>query len=321
MRFPDGRTFAFTILDDTDDATLENVAPIYERLRALGFRTTKTAWPMDCPEGSRHYYAADTLQRPEYLDWVRDLVAAGFELASHGATMETSRRERTEAGLAFFEREFGFVPRLHANHGQNRDSVYWGRKRFHSPLLGPLLARLGGHDADSFDGEDPASPCYWGDLCRAHVDYVRNFTFPSLDMNVANPEMPYALDATPDVRGWFSTTDAPDVSVFRARVDRPALERLERDGGVCIVSTHLGKGFVEEGRVDPAVDETLTWLATRPGWFVPVSTLLDHLAAARPSARPLGAAARLRLELRYLMGKLRERFADVQGAPKLGAGG
>ena len=112
MSFPDGKRFAFTILDDTDDATLENVSPFYDRLEALGFRTTKTAWPMDCPEGSRHYYAADTLQRAEYLEWVRGLVAAGFELASHGATMETSLRERTEAGFAFFEREFGFLPRL-----------------------------------------------------------------------------------------------------------------------------------------------------------------------------------------------------------------
>ena len=153
------------------------------------------------------------------------------------------------------------------------------------------------------------------------MDYVRNFTFPSLDMNAANPEMPYVLAATPDVRGWFSTTDAPDVSIFRERVTRERIERLERDGGVCIVSTHLGKGFVQDGRVDPEVDATLTWLATRPGWFVPVSTLLDHLAAARPARRPLGPIARLRLELRYLMGKLHERFAEEQSPSTIGAEG
>ena len=43
IEFPGDRRFAFTILDDTDDSTLENVRPVYERLRDLGFRTT-TPW-------------------------------------------------------------------------------------------------------------------------------------------------------------------------------------------------------------------------------------------------------------------------------------
>ena len=30
MKFPNGRRFAFSILDDTDDATLEGVAPVYD---------------------------------------------------------------------------------------------------------------------------------------------------------------------------------------------------------------------------------------------------------------------------------------------------
>src|SRR5213594_450362 len=122
MQFPDQRRFAFTILDDTDDSTLENVAPVYETLRKYGFRTTKTIWPMDCPEGSRHYYAADSLQRPEYLEFVRGRAQDGFEIALHGATMESSERERTMSGLAFIERELGIRPRLHVNHAENRDN-------------------------------------------------------------------------------------------------------------------------------------------------------------------------------------------------------
>jgi hypothetical protein len=158
MEFPDGKRFAFTILDDTDDATLENVRPVYDRLRELGFRTTKTAWPMDCPEGSRIYFAADTLQRQDYLDYVRSLVEAGFELGSHGATMETSLRERTQQGLAFLEREFGFLPRVHANHGQNRENVYWGLERFQSPLIRPLISMVGHHSRGQFAGESEDSP-------------------------------------------------------------------------------------------------------------------------------------------------------------------
>ena len=40
---PTGKRFAFSILDDTDDSTLENVEPLYAILRDHGFRTTKTA--------------------------------------------------------------------------------------------------------------------------------------------------------------------------------------------------------------------------------------------------------------------------------------
>jgi len=299
--FPGGHRFAFSILDDTDDSTLENARPVYDCLRRLGFRTTKTVWTRDCPRGSRLFYAADTLERPEYLAWVHELVDAGFELASHGATMESSTRAETERAIAFLEAEFGQAPRLHANHGFNRENLYWGAKRFGTPLLRWTLQRMRG--ADAFQGDEQDSPYFWGDLCRDRIRYVRNFTFSGLDMTTANPQMPYRLDGTPWVDLWFSTTDAPDADVFVRRVTRASLERLEQQGGVCIVSTHLGKGYVRDGKVRPEVESVLSWLADRPGWFVPVSDILDHLVERGAGGR-LGAGARMALEARYLADQL-----------------
>jgi hypothetical protein len=333
MRFPDGRRFAFTILDDTDDSTLENVRPVYDRLRELGLRTTKTVWPVDCPEGSRNYFAADTLARPAYLEFVKQLVADGFELASHGATMESSPRERTQRALAFLQQHFGALPRLHANHGENRENLYWGLERFQSPPVRALVRIVGRHPRGRFAGERPESPYYWGDLFVRHFEYLRNFTFSSLDMQVCNPEMPYRLASTPEVGGWFSTSDVPDLAAFRRLVTRARLEALERRGGVCILSTHLGKGFARDGRLDPVFDETLQYIASRPGWFVPVSTLLDHLRAERRrnrgpeagqgseptrgaegSAKPtLAGTALMRLELRFLAGQLMARLHEQLG--------
>ncbi|MGH0037025.1 MAG: hypothetical protein ACQGVK_18525 [Myxococcota bacterium] len=307
MEFPDGRRFAFTILDDTDDSTLENVRPVYARLAELGMRTTKTVWPVDCPEGSRNYFAADTLARPEYLAWVKELIAAGFELGSHGATMEGSLRERTEQGLALLEREFGHLPRLFVNHGENTENLYWGIERFHSWLGRGVARRIGGHRAGAFCGEDERSPYFWGDLCRRHIEYVRNFTFSTLDALEVNPEMPYSLESTPYVRFWFSTTDAPDVDEFKARLTPAAIDRLEARGGVCIVSTHLGKGFTRDGRLDPEVDAILVDLAGRNGWFVPVSTVLDHLRDRGAGQAP-SRAALWRLELRYLADQVARRW-------------
>lgn len=305
--FPNGKRFAFTILDDTDDSTLENVRPVYERLREYGFRTTKTVWPLDCPQGSRLFFAADTLQRPDYLAYVRELAGAGFELAFHGATMETSLREDTERGLRLLQQEFGVHPRLHANHGHNRENLYWGPHRFRTPPLRWLMS--GFRASEQFVGQREGSPYFWGDLCRSRFDYVRNFTFSGLNAFRVNPEMPYCVDDTPYVKGWFSTTDAPDAATFQRRVTPAALEELEQEGGICIVSTHLGKGFAPDGQLLPEIDTTLRRLAERPGWFVPVSEILDHLAASGGVVR-LGRGALLRLEMRYLLDRLRSRFTS-----------
>src|SRR5881397_2840861 len=98
MTFPGGKRFAFSILDDTDDSTLENVKPIYDLLRERGLRTTKTVWPLDCPEGSRHFFAADTLQNKAYRDFVHE-IAIRFVL-------QGIRRKEVAAPLRAVERPY-----------------------------------------------------------------------------------------------------------------------------------------------------------------------------------------------------------------------
>jgi hypothetical protein len=303
MVFPEGKAFAFSILDDTDDSTLENVRPVYERLRELGFRTTKTVWPVDCPEGSSLFFAADTLQREAYLEFVRSLADAGFEVGFHGATMESSRRERTTEALEFINAELGAYPRIHANHGFNRENLYWGDERFRTPALRWAIKLARRRWRREYEGEVPESAYFWGDLCKQHVRYVRNWTFRRLNVLADDPHMPYRLTDTPHVNYWFSTADAPDAEAFSRLVTREALETLEREGGVCILSTHLGKGFARDGRVDPYLDEVLRYLVERPGWYVPVSDILDHLLEQRPTG-PLGPVKLLQLESRYLWDRL-----------------
>ena len=159
--FPDSARFGFTILDDTDDATVENVQPVYDLLTELGFRTTKTAWPLDCPEGSRLYRAGQTLANDAYLAFVRDLIGRGFEAAYHGATMESSPRERTERGLRAFTALLGVTPTIYCNHGQNLENLYWGSARYRAtPIRIPvaLVERLLGKPR--YLGHVPGSPYF-----------------------------------------------------------------------------------------------------------------------------------------------------------------
>lgn len=304
MRLPEGKRFAFTILDDTDDSTLENTRPVYELLHQLGLRTTKTVWPVACPEGSRRYFAADTLEREDYAVFTRLLAARGFEIAFHGATMESSPRDRTLRALEEFEAKFGARPRLHANHGENLENIYWGGERFRNPLLRAVARRLGPQRSLRYEGERAESPFFWGDLCLQTFDYVRSFTFRGLNSLQFNPEMPYATHSTPYVKSWFSTTDAPNANAFVARVTPSAIDRLVAEGGICILSTHLGKGYARNGFVRQDVADALHYVARQPGWFVPVSTLLDFLKRTRGGVTLLSAAQVLRLEMRYLADRL-----------------
>jgi hypothetical protein len=280
--YPGGREFAFTILDDTDDSTVANVKPLYDLLFELGLRTTKTVWPLDCPEGSAEYFAGSTLADPEYLRFAHDLHERGFELTWHAATMESSTRERTVRGLEVFRREFGHYPTLHCNHGENRENIYWGAKRYRNALL-RLAHRVGRRRAaPEFSGDDERSPYFWGDLCRRHFRFVRGFTWYDVNTLRRDPDLVYRLAWTPYADCWFSTSDAADVGAFKKLVTRESIDRLRAERGVCILSTHLGKGFVRDGRVDPAVEATLRYVTSQPGWFVPVSEILEHFRTTTP---------------------------------------
>jgi hypothetical protein len=303
MLFPSGKRFAFSILDDTDDSTLDNVKPAYDALKELGFRITKTVWPLDCPEGSRLFFAGETLQNKHYLDFVHRLVEDGFELAFHGATMESSHRERTIRALELLRQEFGNYPRLFCNHGQNRENLYWGHKRFQTIAFRRLSRLTRKERIHYYSGETESSEFFWGDLCKKHITYVRNFTFNKVNILAVNPDMPYRIPSTKYVNYWFSTADAPDVHAFNRLLRYDRIDQLERDGGICIVSTHLGKGFVRNGKLNSDADGIFRYLAGKSGWFIPVSDLLDYLLKCHKGDE-LGQGQRIQLECRFLIDKL-----------------
>ena len=152
FEFPQGKRFAFTIVDDTDVATVANVKPLYDLLHELGFRTTKTVWPLGCPEGSPNFSSSQTLEDADYRAFAVDLQRRGFEVTWHGATMETSQRPRTIAALQRFREIFGAYPRIHVNHSFNRENLYWGAGRLDSRILRAVVGRVTGTPAEYYTG-------------------------------------------------------------------------------------------------------------------------------------------------------------------------
>jgi hypothetical protein len=273
-KFPDGRRFAFSIFDDTDLSTIENVGPVYHLLAELGMRTTKSVWPLASVHDGWH--GGSSLQEAEYLEFVLSLKELGFEIALHNVRNHDSTRELIASGLERFRELIGYYPRSHANHSRNRDNIYWGASRLNS--LGPLYrmrSSLGTKYV--FEGEDPETCYFWGDFCREKVDYVRNFVFAQINLDIVNPTLPYHDPNRPFVKYWFSSCEGADVNSFCSTICEANQERLEAEGGVCIMYTHFACGFVNAGMVDPRVQLNLRMLSKRNGWFVPVSILLDHL--------------------------------------------
>jgi len=62
--WPDNKKFAFSIFDDTDNATVNNISPVYEFLNLNGIKITKSVWPLNCVINDPT--AGQSLEDPEY---------------------------------------------------------------------------------------------------------------------------------------------------------------------------------------------------------------------------------------------------------------
>lgn len=302
ITWPDGKQFAFSVFDDTDWATLDNVPPVYALLADLGFRTTKSVWPIRGNE--RPQIGGATCQDPAYLRWVLELRDQGFEIALHNVTYHTSCRADTWRGFDLFRELFGTDPQCLANHAGVGESIYWGADRLTGihAFCYHLLTRY--RTKGLFRGHVEGDPLFWGDICRERVKYVRNFVFGEVDTLEACPVMPYHDPARPYVNYWFASSEGANVESFNRRLSEAQQDRLQRQGGACILYTHFANGFCEQGRLNPRFRELMERLAAKNGWFVPVSRLLDFLLQTW-GHHELTAGQRARLERKWLLHKLR----------------
>jgi len=300
--FPGNRQFAFTIFDDTDCSNTDNVGPVYKLLCDIGLRTTKSVWPLACAPGWQ--FAGSTLQDRQYLSFVQDLRDNGFEIALHGMRNADTEREGIYRGLDQFERLIGYLPRSHANHDFNRDNLYWGPERLRGKSRRWVYRLANSFHSVPSQGHVEGSPYFWGDLCRKHIMYVRNFVFDKINLDRIGAAAPYHDFKKPFVNYWFNSCEGHNEATLCRLLSEQNQDQLEADGGVCIVYTHFANGFVEHGELSSRFASLMRRLVQKNGWFVPVSTLLDYLRE-----RTLGGAIApshlANLEKRWLLTKLR----------------
>ncbi len=301
IEWPDGKEFAFTIFDDPDLDTVDNAVAIYSFLSDIGLRTTKAVWPI------RGEYipkiGGTTCEDQQYLKLVLGLKEQGFEIAFHNATYHTSTREQTVRGLETFRRLFGHDPYSMANHSGCNESIYWGSARL-SGIQRFTYNLLNRYRTDgTFQGHLETSPLFWGDLCREKIKYVRNFVYGDINTLKVCPAMPYHDPARSYVNYWFAASEGSNVGSFNAMLQEGNQDRLMREGGACIMYTHLASGFLENGRINGRFQVLMKRLSKLNSWFVPVHTLLDHILAVR-GRQNISDRERNTLERKWLMHKI-----------------
>ncbi len=242
-----------------------------------------------------------------YREFVLDIKKKGFEIGLHNVGSGEYFRAEILEGLEEFRRIIGEYPGIQINHAYNPDSIYGGHKRFSFPF-DRLIKMLHPLYAENYTGEVKGSPYFWGDMHKKIIKYSRNYETDRLNTIGFNPYMPY-VDARKSEYSnyWFSSTFAPNQWMFNRIVTRSAIDKLERDGGVCILNTHLGY-YMKDGVIDSGFVERIKYLSKkRSGWFVPVSTVMDHLLSARDVDRSIPLLTRYWMELSYLLTRFKYR--------------
>jgi hypothetical protein len=300
--WPDGKRFAFTVFDDTDWATVENTKPVYDFLVDCGFRTTKSVWVL-AGDPNLGENVGQTCADPDYLQWLLDIQAKGFEIGFHNGTWHSLARDATRESIDKFTELFGHDPKVAANHTGVADSVYWAGARL-TAWRRPLYHLLTGfHNSGKYRGHVEGDPHFWGDICQAKIKYFRNFVFRDINTLRACPFMPYHDPQRPYVNYWFAGADGAQLPAFNKCVTEAAQDRLEEQGGACIMYTHFARYFCDAGQLDRRFRSLMTRLAKKNGWFVPAGELLDYLMQTN-GRHEISRAERRRLECKWLWEKI-----------------
>jgi len=301
--FPEGKKFAFTVCDDTDNATVANVKPVYDLLYSCSIKTTKSTWVYP-PRGS---CKGSSIQDEEYLSFIHELQDRGFEIGLHNVGDGLFSRQEISDGLDIFKEKIGYYPKIHSNHSANPDNLFWWENRFVWPIN--LIYKLFKNSTVKRGGELQINNFFWGDLTKRHIRYIRNLTFNNINTIASDPKMPYQINKTAEFSNlWFSSSDGRTVNEFTELISPENIDHLAKDGGICIIYTHFASGFVnEKGEINSQFEKNIRYLAQKNGWFVPASTLLDHLAKKQTTIDP-GYLYKLGTNIRWVTNKLTKRL-------------
>ncbi|MEZ4907351.1 MAG: hypothetical protein R2771_06865 [Saprospiraceae bacterium] len=279
MIWPNNKEFAFTIVDDTDDATIASTQMIYDYLLKKSIYITKTVWLYD----SRDENIGLSLQNEEYKQLILDLNTEGFEIALHNVGSGHFTRDEIKRGIEIFQDIFGYYPQMHINHNLNPDNLYWGYEKY-SFVFRKIIELLKIRNKQFF-GNDSKSKYFWGDIAKEKIKYFRNRDSSKINTLGFDPQMPYKEKSKLKFSNyWFSCSNGEDLARFNNLLTTENIEILKKEKGCCIVYTHFGDEFLDKnGNLNSDFKSKIDFLSTQNAWFAPVSSILNYLLENRKS--------------------------------------
>jgi hypothetical protein len=279
-KYPDGKDFAFTIIDDPDYGIIGEKFIMYDYLDNLGFKTTIPVWVLDNKHGTGEKGVLSntrgiTTTDKSYLKYMQSLQKKGFEICLHTVSPGNDLREETREGYELFKKHFRHYPKMNINHANNLENIYWGGDRFSNKILRFMYKRM----TTDFQGQKENSKYFWGDLCKEKTKYVRGWATDNINTSGTNTRMPYHVLDKPYVNYWFDCSDGYNYSKFMRLISDKNIKRLVSEKGTSIIYTHFAYGFVDRPTHSLKRDfqEQLTKISRMNGWFAPASTILDRL--------------------------------------------
>ena len=308
LKLPNNKKFIFTIIDDTDDAFSPNIDKVYDVLIDNGLKTTKTVWVFPVRDNERS--KGDCLQNDNFKKFILKIKAKGFEIGLHNVGSGSYKREEIINGLKQYKEIIGEKPNIHVNHSYNPDNIYCGPKRFSFPFN--IIVKYLYSSYNNFSGDIKNSKYFWGDLHKKTIKYSRNYEIDNINTYKRNKYMPYKDKIYDEFCNyWYSSTFAPNQWMFNHMVTKKSIDKLEREGGVCILYTHLGY-YYKNGKVDQGFKEMISYIGKKEtGLFLPVSDVLDILNEQKEKIKIkkyLPLVKKFQLEFNSLKTRIKYRY-------------
>lgn len=299
--WPNGKTFAFTIIDDSDYDTIEKIRPIYDFLYDINMLTTKNVWVYP----SRNNCDGCCLLDNDYKIFILFLKSIGYEIGLHGVGSGDFRKDEISDGIRIFNDIIGYYPNLHTNHINNKDGLYVGFNRY--PRFFKNIYNKFGFKSNRTLGDLYFSDYFWGDISKKYIKYLKGNIYNCTNIFNYDNHTPYVdIDKIKYSNYWFSTSDGYKYEKFIKIIDKENIDKLIAQRGLCVISANFSKGgFVDiNGDIDKTFKYRMEYIANRNGWFVPATVIFDYLLKYRGTIHPLSKTQLIIKELKYSIHKM-----------------
>ena len=126
------------------------------------------------------------------------------------------------------------------------------------------------------------SEYFWGDYSKDKIKFIRNRVFNGINTLKYDPRMPFKEKHKEYTNYWFSSSDGHTVEEFNDLISKSNINKLKRQGGLCIVYTHFASGFIDSnGKLNERFKDNIEYLSIQNGWFVPASEILEYLLSQK----------------------------------------